>query len=728
MDMDSSNPSSNGGGDDDNGAAAMFLRHVLENGGGSGAASDEGSALEAAAAIFSPHPCRRTRPSPTTLSAAVPNAGTATAGSGFPGDIESHDEGCNGSSSHDNSKAQRHAKKKTKKGSMFKFLGVGRGGAGGDDTHIKCDDIFMVANSGHTNSPMTTMPLGIPFSPPPDLTVVAHESPKAPAPQRKQHKQEKTMYLLNLDDVSILSNSGVSGSFKTPFDESRTATNTATTTTTTGAGSEDQQLSRDAQHVLGSLRKQRESREEKKRMQAQGGLVIMSSHSSHNKKSSLASKLSGSRKSASSKKNGIDPDAMVGTVLVLPCSNNNSSVDYGNDNGAAGPVSAATLSMVDLVVPASPSRSSPSKDGSSQHRLNAMPAPEDLFPGSSHHGTRHAALATTPFPFLPLEATAISSPKKRFVAPPPLMEDWSDDDDDDVNNDEVDGDQGPDSAAFDLTCDDTERGRGAPPDAMLFESGPTTTASGPTTTACAAAAVLRDYCTIRNGDKGGEPPLCPDGIIDSSESPKDVRQIFVKAGTSSPMEESKEEEDEPLLSSEHEPAGELRHAMPQSSATSQSDSIPAPPTAMTRAITSWGPFTFPSTRSLETQFLQPDIAVAPGVRLPVRGVRETMAALRKCDTQHASSFVTTRCWTCETFLCCLRDAEFVLCPECRVVSPLDVASTSPDECSVSDGASSESKDQYSPCRRGQARHGVALGFTDSEWLQWRQQISLYEEG
>lgn len=61
----------------------------------------------------------------------------------------------------------------------------------------------------------------------------------------------------------------------------------------------------------------------------------------------------------------------------------------------------------------------------------------------------------------------------------------------------------------------------------------------------------------------------------------------------------------------------------------------------------------------------PLIEVCPGVFLKLRGSSETWHALQ------AGRVVKTNCHVCERRLWCIQDAEFVLCPDCRVVSPIE---------------------------------------------------------
>jgi hypothetical protein len=59
-----------------------------------------------------------------------------------------------------------------------------------------------------------------------------------------------------------------------------------------------------------------------------------------------------------------------------------------------------------------------------------------------------------------------------------------------------------------------------------------------------------------------------------------------------------------------------------------------------------------------------ELEIAPGVFAALRGSQETMNAIREGD------YVDVKCFCCAAKLLCISDAEYVLCPDCRVVSPL----------------------------------------------------------
>lgn len=58
------------------------------------------------------------------------------------------------------------------------------------------------------------------------------------------------------------------------------------------------------------------------------------------------------------------------------------------------------------------------------------------------------------------------------------------------------------------------------------------------------------------------------------------------------------------------------------------------------------------------------IEITPGVFARLRGSEETWNAIKSGNSTHA------KCFSCELALLCISDAEYVICPACRVVSPL----------------------------------------------------------
>jgi hypothetical protein len=85
------------------------------------------------------------------------------------------------------------------------------------------------------------------------------------------------------------------------------------------------------------------------------------------------------------------------------------------------------------------------------------------------------------------------------------------------------------------------------------------------------------------------------------------------------------------------------------------------------------------------------IEVSPGVFLKLRGAEETWRAIK------LDFFMPCECSCCCLMIFCIQDAEFVLCPECRVVS------ISGNDRTGKDG-------------------GVGLGFGLEELARWQEEI------
>ena len=60
------------------------------------------------------------------------------------------------------------------------------------------------------------------------------------------------------------------------------------------------------------------------------------------------------------------------------------------------------------------------------------------------------------------------------------------------------------------------------------------------------------------------------------------------------------------------------------------------------------------------------IEVAAGVFMRLRGSQETQEAWDRGEC------IETTCFVCDIQLACVRDCDSVICPECRLVSPVDV--------------------------------------------------------
>jgi hypothetical protein len=65
-----------------------------------------------------------------------------------------------------------------------------------------------------------------------------------------------------------------------------------------------------------------------------------------------------------------------------------------------------------------------------------------------------------------------------------------------------------------------------------------------------------------------------------------------------------------------------------------------------------------------------EIEVFPGVFLPLHGSQETLSAMQE------GQLVSCTCFVCTRTIMCVSQASYVLCPDCRVVSPVESCSVS----------------------------------------------------
>ena len=87
------------------------------------------------------------------------------------------------------------------------------------------------------------------------------------------------------------------------------------------------------------------------------------------------------------------------------------------------------------------------------------------------------------------------------------------------------------------------------------------------------------------------------------------------------------------------------------------------------------------------------IEIVPGITARLRGADETWQAIAN------DYYMPTQCFCCQTDICVIMDATYVLCPVCKVVSPLD------------NGVAAE-------------QGGVGLGFTFDDLQKWQTEIIL----
>jgi hypothetical protein len=60
-----------------------------------------------------------------------------------------------------------------------------------------------------------------------------------------------------------------------------------------------------------------------------------------------------------------------------------------------------------------------------------------------------------------------------------------------------------------------------------------------------------------------------------------------------------------------------------------------------------------------------EVEVAPGVFLPLHGSQETLSSMQE------GQLVSCACFACTLTIMCVPQASYVLCPDCRVVSPVE---------------------------------------------------------
>jgi hypothetical protein len=99
----------------------------------------------------------------------------------------------------------------------------------------------------------------------------------------------------------------------------------------------------------------------------------------------------------------------------------------------------------------------------------------------------------------------------------------------------------------------------------------------------------------------------------------------------------------------------------------------------------------PELSQMQPASLKPTIEISPGVHVRLRGAGETWKAIENDFNMPAE------CICCESTIFCIQNADFVLCPDCRVVSRME-------------GVSS----------RGMG--GVGLGFKYEDLARWQDAI------
>jgi hypothetical protein len=88
---------------------------------------------------------------------------------------------------------------------------------------------------------------------------------------------------------------------------------------------------------------------------------------------------------------------------------------------------------------------------------------------------------------------------------------------------------------------------------------------------------------------------------------------------------------------------------------------------------------------------QVTIEISPGVHVHLRGADETWKAIAN------DYYMPAECICCESTIFCIQNADYVLCPDCRVVSRMD-----------------------GPSSHGMG--GVGLGFKYEDLARWQEDI------
>jgi hypothetical protein len=113
-------------------------------------------------------------------------------------------------------------------------------------------------------------------------------------------------------------------------------------------------------------------------------------------------------------------------------------------------------------------------------------------------------------------------------------------------------------------------------------------------------------------------------------------------------------------------------------------------------------------------YIRRTIEILPGVCVQLRGAEETWDCIER------DFFMPCMCFGCSHELCCIQDADYVLCPQCRVVSPMDTTFYSSESTNANAAASSTSTSTSADDIEHEG--GVGLGFTFDDLLKWQGEI------
>ena len=94
------------------------------------------------------------------------------------------------------------------------------------------------------------------------------------------------------------------------------------------------------------------------------------------------------------------------------------------------------------------------------------------------------------------------------------------------------------------------------------------------------------------------------------------------------------------------------------------------------------------------------VEIAPGVKAALRRTKETVDAIAR------DFFAPASCFACSTDLFCIADVKYIICPQCKTISPAEAAS------SVAGAFNGNTMPRY----------GVGLGFTYDTLFQMQSKV------
>lgn len=116
-----------------------------------------------------------------------------------------------------------------------------------------------------------------------------------------------------------------------------------------------------------------------------------------------------------------------------------------------------------------------------------------------------------------------------------------------------------------------------------------------------------------------------------------------------------------------------------------------------------------------------DVEITPGLHLRLRGSAETYQAIKY-------NFYTSHiCCVCSTTIYCIFDADYIICPFCKVVDALHKQpnATTNNNSNLKQQCSNQNKFEEDPddsttCAENAG--GVGLGFSENDLHKWQLEI------